>query len=253
MSWVDSHCHLGMIDAEFSEVLDRAEGAGVALVVDVGVDLASSAAAAERAAADTRVVATAGIHPNDCAHFGDTEERALNQIASQPEVVAIGETGMDLYRDRTDPADQEKAFRAQIQMAKELGKALIVHCRDAYGEVRHVLADEEPPERVVMHCFAGDADDARHFLDLGAYLSIAGPVTFESAKALQAVVRGLPLDRLLVETDSPFLSPHPLRGRPNEPARVALVGEAVAEILGHETGEVAEVTSANARSVFGKG
>lgn len=250
ITWFDSHCHPYMAKASVAEQVERALAAGVDGMVIVGVDLDSSEEAIEHACLYDGVYAAVGVHPNESQ---DAPIDAIRDLASHSKAVAIGETGMDFYRDRVSPREQEVAFRAQIELAKELDKALIIHCRSAHPEVKTILGLEDPPERFVMHCFTGSADDGREYIDLGAVLSFAGPVTFANAPELRDAARELPLESMLVETDSPFLSPHPYRGKPNEPARVCLVGEAIAQIKSVQPAVVAAATTANARQLFGIG
>lgn len=219
-------------------------------MVIVGVDLDTSEEAIELACLYEGVYAAVGVHPNES---DDAPIDAIRDLAGHPKAVAIGETGIDLYRDQVPLERQEAAFRAHIQVAKETGKALIIHGRDAHPEVKRILSSEDPPERFVMHCFLGTTDDGRDYIELGAYLSLAGPVTFTNASELQHAVLELPLEPMVVETDSPYLAPHPFRGKPNEPARVALVGEAIAHIKAVEPGVIADITTANARRLFGVG
>jgi TatD DNase family protein len=164
--------------------------------------------------------------------------------------VGIGEAGLDHYRKSAPPGDQERAFRSQITVAKDVGVALVVHTRDAQADTKRVLRDEGPPEHLVMHCFSGDADDARDYLDLGAVLSFSGTVTFRNAPGVQDAARVCPLDRLLLETDSPFLSPHPYRGRPNSPARIPVIGAFVAALKDITPEDLSDRVAATARDVW---
>lgn len=241
-----------MADEPAIDQIERARLADVSSMVVVGVDFETSLLAAEIAALEEGVYAAVGIHPNAAAELDETAIDDLRDLAAAPDVVAIGETGMDHYREGAPAEIQERAFRAHIALAKELDLALVVHARDAHDDTKRILADEGPPPRLVMHCFSGDESDGRDYLELGAWLSFAGPVTFQNAHVLRAAAAELPIERMLVETDSPFLSPHPFRGKPNEPARVALVGEALAELKGLAVAEVAEVTTANAVELFGR-
>lgn len=251
MSWFDTHCHVYLGDQPADEQVARARAAGVGEMVIVGVDLETSLTAIEIAAEDDGLYASVGIHPNDCGGFDDGDSERLEELVAHPKVVAIGETGIDLYRDRVDFETQERAFRAQIELAKQNEKALIVHTRNAHAETKEVLESAGPPPRFVMHCFSGTVDDGDDYLALGATISVAGPVTFKNAPELRDAVTRLPLESLVVETDSPFLSPHPFRGQANEPGRVVLVGEAIAALKAVPPDEVASATTANARSLFG--
>lgn len=240
-----------MADEPASEQIERARDGGVEQMVVVGVDIDSSVVAAEIAALAEGVYAAVGIHPNEAGQFDAAVLDDLRDLASAPHVVAIGETGLDQYRQGATAEAQEAAFRAHIGLAKECDLALVIHSRDAASETKRILADEGPPPRFVMHCFSGDEADGRDYLELGAVLSFAGPVTFSNAGDLRAAAAALPLERLVVETDSPFLSPHPFRGKANEPARVSLVGEAIADLKGMDAAEVEVITTTNAMALFG--
>jgi TatD DNase family protein len=248
VSWVDSHCHLySLTDPEGA--IERAREAGVAEMVCVGTDLVTSRQAIELAVRHPDVRATAGLHPHD-ASKRDAEWEQLESLAEADEVVGIGETGFDFHYLHSPADEQETAFRAQIRLAKRLDRALVVHSRDAWDATFRVLADEGPPYRTVMHCFTGGPDEARRALDLGAYLSYSGIVTFPDADDVRAAAAITPLDRLLVETDAPYLAPVPSRGRENEPGLVPLVGAAVAGATGRAEDEIAACTAANANTAF---
>ncbi len=264
MEWVDTHCHIylsgegeagGGAAGDVAEVLARAEAAGVKRVVVVGIDPESSEKAVLIAASDPRCMATVGLHPNSAGQLSATVEESLRALAGRSEVVGVGETGMDFYRMGADPTIQEKAFRFHIDLARQVEKPVVVHVREAHEATRRILEDEAeraPLPPLVMHCFSGSSEDAQAYLELGAYLSFAGPITFRTAnaRALRKVAEAVPLERCLVETDSPFLSPHPYGGTPNEPARAALVGEELARLKGIPAAEVARVTTENASAVF---
>jgi TatD DNase family protein len=249
VNWIDSHCHLDALE-DVEGALRRARAAGVEEMVTVGTDLETSRRCIEVAASTPGVWATVGIHPHDAHGFGDAELGEVVRLAAAAKVVAIGEAGLDYYRDLSPREDQRRAFRAQIRVAKELGKALVLHVREALGDVFGVLAEEGPPERLVFHCFSGGADEARRAVELGGHVSFAGNVSYKSAETLRDAARVVPLDRLLVETDSPYLAPIPHRGKPNEPALVVAVGAALASATGRPVDEIGEATAANARSVF---
>jgi TatD DNase family protein len=247
-SWVDSHSHLySLTDPEGA--IERAREAGVTAMVCVGTDLEASRQAVELAARHAEVRATAGLHPHDASKLA-TEWDQLAALAEAHDVVGIGETGFDFHYLHSPADEQETAFRAQIRLAKRRDRALVVHSRDAWDATFRVLADEEPPSRTVMHCFTGGPDEARRALDLGAYLSYSGIVTFPDADDVRAAAEITPLDRVLVETDAPYLAPVPRRGRENEPGLVPLVGAAVAAATGQSESEIAERTAANAHAVF---
>ena len=256
---VDSHTHLDAT-AHNSELtpqrnLDMAAQAGVSHVIDVGVDVASSRAAAAHAEAFGNVWAAAAVHPNDAPGAADlpSDLAEIAGLAALPQVRAVGETGLDYFRTR-DPAAQQvqhESFRAHIEIAKATGKALVIHDRDAHADVMRVLADAGPPERVVFHCFSGDADMARECARRGWYVSFAGTVTFRNAKDLQAALPEVPDRLLLVETDAPYLTPTPYRGRRNAPYLLPLTVRFMAHAR-DTTGEAlaAQLTS-NAADVFG--
>jgi TatD DNase family protein len=248
-AWVDSHCHLPFLSAGVEPALERARDAGVVGMVSVGTDLASSRDALGVARAHGQVRATVGLHPHDASRLAD-EWDELVALAREPEVVAVGECGFDLYY-RHSPYDaQERAFREQIDLAKSISLPLVVHTRDAWDDTFRVLDDAGPPERIVFHCFTGGPDDARRALDRGATLSFSGIVSFKNAEPVRAAAALTPLDRMLVETDAPYLAPVPHRGRENEPAYVAAVGAALAATLGCDPVAVAEATRANAKALF---
>jgi TatD DNase family protein len=249
-TWVDSHCHLDSLNGDLEEYLERASGSGVECLVTIGTDLQSSRTAIELAGRHDRVWAAVGVHPHDAKSFNDQAADAVEEMATNPRVVAVGEVGMDFYRDHAGAESQERAFRAQIDVAKRVGKPLVMHIRDAFREVLAVLREVGPPERLVFHCFSGGADEARRAVELGGHVSFAGNVSYKSAETLREAARAVPLDRLLVETDSPYLAPVPHRGKPNEPALVVAVGAALASATGRSVDEIGEATAANARSVF---
>jgi len=250
VTWVDSHCHLySLTDPE--RAIERAREAGVTAMVCVGTDLETSRQAIDLAARHPDVRATVGLHPHDASKLGDEWAR-LEALAESGEVVGVGETGLHFHYLHSPAAEQEAAFRAQIQLAKRLDRALVVHSRDAWHDTFRVLADERPPSRTVLHCFTGGPGEARRALDLDAFLSFSGIVTFPGADEVRAAAGITPLDKLLVETDAPYLAPVPRRGRENEPALVSLVGGAVAAAAGQAEAEIAERTAANAAVVFSR-
>jgi TatD DNase family protein len=250
--YTDTHCHLALIDGDepVEDTVRRAQKAGVTTLVTVGVDLASSAEAVHVASSFDEVWASVGIHPHNAIEATDHVLRRLVSVARHPQVVAIGETGLDYFREHSPRVRQEESFREHIRLAKELDKALVVHCRDAHDDVVGILVDERPPDRVVFHCFSGDVALVETCADHGWYLSFAGNLTFKNAPGLREAAAAAPLDLLVTETDSPYLSPHPYRGQPNEPARVKLVVEQLAALHGVAPEEMATRTTANARRLF---
>nr|WP_225954576.1 TatD family hydrolase [Kibdelosporangium phytohabitans] len=251
---VDAHTHLdacGAKDAaDVSTLVDRAESVGIARVITVADDLAAAVWAADASEWDDRVFAATAVHPTRTAEFTDEDKAVLERLATRPRVVAIGETGLDYYWDYSPPAAQQEAFRWHIDLAKRAGKPLMIHDRDAHDDVMRVLHEEGAPERVVFHCFSGDEEFARKCVDEGFVLSFAGAVTFRNAKELRAAARIVPGDQLLVETDAPFLTPHPFRGRPNEPYCAAYTVRDLAELRGEDVGDVAAAVRDTAERVF---
>jgi TatD DNase family protein len=250
VTWVDSHCHLTSLGGGADAALERAREAGVEAVVCVGTDLATSQEAVDAAARHGDVVPTVGLHPHEASKLA-AEWDGLEAMAGGAEVVAVGETGFDLYYRHSEPAEQEAAFRAQIGLAHRLGRALVIHTRDAWDDTFRVLHDTGVPDRTVFHCFTGGPEEARRALALGAYLSFSGIVSFKNADAVRAAAAETPLDRMLVETDAPYLAPVPHRGRENEPAWVVDVGAALAAAIDRPVDEVASATRGNAAAVFG--
>ncbi|CAN5352243.1 hypothetical protein BH23ACT7_BH23ACT7_05090 [soil metagenome] len=248
--YTDTHCHLELMDAPSDEVVGRARAAGVTTLVTVGIDLATSAQCVQTAGAEPGVWASVGIHPNNAIEATDHVLRMLAQLAQHPRVVGIGETGLDWFRDHTPPVRQEESFREHIRLAKELDKALIIHDRDAHDDVVRVLDDERAPDRTVFHCFSGGPDLVERCAERGWFVSFAGNLTFRNAPALREIAAAVPPSLLVTETDSPYLSPHPHRGKPNEPARVPLTVAQLGELHGMTPEEMGAVTSANARRLF---
>ncbi|HEY2430418.1 MAG TPA: TatD family hydrolase [Acidimicrobiales bacterium] len=249
MAWTDSHCHVAY-DGVGLDAVARAAASGVTRVVAIGTDVETSreAIAAARACRDQglAVWATVGLHPHDAA----VGVAGLDLLLDEPEVVAVGECGLDYHYEHSPRADQLTAFAAQVEMAEAAEQALVVHTREAWDDTFSVLDSVGVPERTVIHCFSGGPDEARRCLDRGAYLSFSGIVTFKNAGDVREAAALCPLDRLLVETDAPYLAPVPHRGKGNEPAWVALVGAAVAEVRGVDTEVVETATWANAAVVF---
>ncbi|MCL6626435.1 TatD family hydrolase [Alicyclobacillus shizuokensis] len=250
----DSHCHL--FDDRFRDDLDavlkRARQAGVTGFVVPGVDLATGEQALALARQHGDIYAAVGLHPESLAEASLADVPAIAALTQDERVVAVGEIGLDYYWD-TAPRDvQQEVLRAQLRLAKERRLPVIIHNRDATLDTVRLLEEEAAPELTgVMHCFSADWPAAERCLAIGFYISFGGPVTFKSNKVLQEVAARVPDDRLLVETDSPYLSPHPLRGKRNEPERVRLVAEKLAELRGQTVDEVARLTTGNARRLFG--
>ena len=231
---IDSHCHIGHIERPSGDVLAEARAAGVDSVIDIGMGLMESRASAERASTTIGVYACVGIHPNDLTEFESDPDgtlRALRDIvASSDRVVGIGETGLDFYRDRWTPEQQERSFLAHIALAKDVDRTLVIHCRNAHDDVLRVLDDEGAPDRVVMHCFSGDVAFAHACNERGFYSSFAGNITYKRNDDLRDAARVVDEQLLLVETDAPFLTPEPFRGKPNAPALVVHAAQRLADV-----------------------
>ena len=257
---VDTHCHLDVTHRhsglEPGTAIDWAAEVGVSRIVQIGCDVGGSQWAVEAAERWPGVVAGVAIHPNDAARLGPDLPAALavvEGLAGHPRVRAVGETGLDYYRTRDEAghAVQRRAFAEHIALAKAYDKTLVVHDRDAHADVLEVLDREGPPDRIVMHCFSGDADFARDCLDRGAYLSFAGPVTFKPNESLRAALAVTPLDRVLVETDAPYLTPMPFRGRPNASYLVPHTVRFMADTLGLDVEVLGTALADNASAAFG--
>jgi TatD DNase family protein len=255
---IDSHAHLDMphFDADRDSVIARAQAAGVAAILTLGVDAASSQRAVTLAQRYHQVFAAVGIHPHEAEHATPEVYRTLMELARAREanrIIAWGEIGLDYHYLHAPRETQHREFRRQIRMARELDLPICIHSREAHDDVLAILDEEKAADvGVVMHCFSGDALVASRCLDLGFYLSFAGPVTFTNARALAAVVPLVPAERLLIETDSPYLSPHPWRGRDyrNEPARVATIAARLAELRGVSVEAIGQAAAQNFAALF---
>lgn len=256
MSLVDSHAHLDFEDfqGDVDGVVARAAAAGVDRIVVVGLwrSPGNFGNALELARSRPAVfAATAGIHPHECARVPEADWEESARLAADPVVVGVGETGLDYHYDLSPRDVQKASFRRSLRIAHAVGKPVVVHVREAEDDCFAILREEGVPSAGgVIHCFTGDRAAARAYLDLGLHISVAGIVTFKAADEIREAVRLVPRDRLLVETDSPFLAPVPFRGKRNEPAHVVHVASKVAELWGVSASEVAEVTTANAKRLF---
>ncbi len=247
----DSHCHLNFPDyaQDRKTVIERAEEKGVGLMINVGCDLESSKSSLRLAEEYENIYATVGLHPHDARLFSDEVAKELSKLADHPKVVAIGETGLDYHRNLSSAEEQERAFRAQIELSKEKDLPVVIHDRDAHDAILKIL-NEEKVTFGVMHCFSGDWELAQKVLDMGLYISLAGVVTFKNAAALQEVARKVPLDRLLMETDAPFLSPVPYRGKRNEPSYLLQTASSIAELRGISVEALSRKIYDNTRTLF---
>lgn len=253
LNLIDSHAHIYYRDyaGDFDEMLQRAADAGIAAMLVVGTDIESSRESVELAEKHPQLYAAVGIHPHDAGRVTDSCYGVIRDLAlSSTKVVAIGEIGLDFYRDRSPRADQEKVFRSFLRMANELDKPVIIHDRDAHQQVLDCLR-EEHAHQGVLHCFSGDRAMASEVLALGFYISIPGTITYPANAALREVVRTTSIDRMLLETDCPYLTPVPHRGKRNEPAYARLTAERVAEVKGLALADVARITTKNVRDLFG--
>jgi len=255
MRLFDTHAHLHFPDYadDLDAVLERARASGVLGVVTIGTDRETNDSVVELARRLPDVWATVGIHPHDAGEVEDNDFAEMERLArSEPKVVGFGEMGLDFFRNLSPPDAQREVFRRQIHMARDVRKPLVIHCRDAHDETLAILAEERAREiGGVMHCFSGDVEIARRCLDLGLFISLAGPVTYKNARALPAVARFVPEDRLVVETDCPYLPPTPHRGKRNEPAYVALTAAFVAGLRGADPEALGAELTANAARLFG--
>ncbi|MBK7643533.1 MAG: TatD family hydrolase [Planctomycetes bacterium] len=250
----DTHAHVTWesFDADREEVFARAAREGISRIVLVGTDLASSRAVAECARGRAGVYPTAGIHPHDAQHADAATRAAIEELCAAPECVAVGETGLDWFKQFSPREAQLASFRWQLALARRLDKPVIVHCRDAHEDVLELLR-EQRGVRGVMHCYSLGAEELPHYLELGMYISFSGVVTYPKNERNREAARAVPLERLLVETDCPFLAPQSRRGKRNEPAFLRETLGEIARLRGAQTEELARATSANAQRLFGFG
>ena len=265
----DSHTHMnngGLSDSQRDRIAKDIETSAVSYVVDIGYDIESSVVASKHAEKYPWCYATAGIHPHDAKSMDDMSIPMLKALAKKPKVKAIGEMGLDFFRDHSPRDVQRQCFRAQIRLANELKMPIVVHSRDADGEVLDILREEQafsnerkswfpqtsvsPDARVLLHCFSGSKEIAMQYVKLGAMISIAGPITYRNAAKSIAVVEAVPIEYLLIETDAPYLTPEPLRGQKNKSANVEYVARKIAEIKNMSYEDVAKITCENAKRFY---
>jgi TatD DNase family protein len=251
---VDTHAHLDdrRLRADLPAILDRASNAGVSQIIAIGITAASSNGSLELARANRGIFASIGIHPNEAAEVGQEDWPRILDMLGSPGIVAIGETGLDRYWHHTPFTQQQEWFDRHLALARQHDLAIVIHCRDCQQNIIQQLRQFGAPIRGVMHSFTGSWDDAEAYLSFGLHLSFAGMITFtnKALDPLREVAARMPLDRLLVETDSPYLTPHPFRGKINEPARVALTAAKLAEIRGLTPEDLAAISTQNARALF---
>jgi TatD DNase family protein len=254
---VDTHAHLGLCEPDERELVAAASRAGVKRILTVGLGEDSNPGAVAAAESYEEVFAAVGRHPNGTDGFDEVAAEAIEELCSRPGVVAVGETGLDFYRDRAEPDSQRRAFSAQISIARRTGKALVVHLRDPEGsedavsEAFRTLEEQGEGVEVILHCFSAGPVWAERAAERGWYCSFAGNLTYPKSEGLRAAAAVVPEDRLLVESDSPFLAPQPVRGKPNQPANVVATAERLAEVRGVPYGEIERIVEANAARVLG--
>jgi TatD DNase family protein len=254
---IDTHAHLALCEPDDDQLLAAAREAGVRRILTVGLGEDTNPEAVRAAERDEEVFAAVGRHPNSADGFDEAAASAIGELAARPEVVAIGETGLDFYRDRAEPEDQRRAFSAQISIARGAGKPVVIHLRDedgsedAVSEAFGTLTEEADGVPVILHCFSAGPRWAERAAEHGWYCSFAGNLTYPKAEPIREAAALVPDDRLLVETDSPFLAPQPVRGKPNQPANVVATAERLAEVRGVPYGELERTVEANAARVFG--
>ncbi len=261
--FIDTHCHLNFhqFDADRELVVQRAVDAGVGIIINPAVDLATSRQAIALAERYPGVYAQVGVHPNDAADFSAATVAELAELALHPKVVAIGEIGLDYYWQRVPHEQQQAAFEAQLDLAARLDLPVVLHCRDAHADLRAILRNwtpgarwQRPPQAIlgVLHAYSGDLAMAEEAFGWNMALSFGGPLTFRNARELHSLLALLPLERLLLETDAPYLTPHPHRGQRNEPAYIPLIARGLAEIKSSDLASVGQATTALAHAVFAK-
>ncbi|KPK40324.1 MAG: hypothetical protein AMJ78_07325 [Omnitrophica WOR_2 bacterium SM23_29] len=257
MKLVDTHCHLDFEDfnSDREDVIRRASEVGIKFMINIGSSLKGSRESIALADRYDSIYASVGIHPHDAKELTDEALEELKKLAKHKKVVAIGEVGLDYYRDLSPRDIQRRAFRKFIGMAKDINRPLIIHCREAKEDLLKILDEEiRPPVRGVIHCFPSDEDFLRHALDLGLYVSFTCNLTFKNASKLRRLVEEkVPMDRLLLETDAPFLAPEGFRGKRNEPSYITYLVEELAKVKGLTKEDIARVTSWNSMRLFGVG
>lgn len=248
----DSHAHIDdeRFDADREEVIARATAAGVSLIVNVGADMESSARSMALAEKYQLIYAAVGMHPHDAKNMQEQDYIRLERWADHPKVVAIGEIGLDYHYDLSPRPVQKEVFLRQLDLARKTGKPFIVHEREAHADTLDIIRVAAKGLEGVFHCFSGSVETAREYLKMGFYISVAGPVTFAKSVKTKEVAKYAPLDRLLVETDAPYLTPHPFRGKRNEPAYVRLVAEEIAKLRNLSLEELAEATTNNVKRLL---
>ncbi|NLY76766.1 MAG: TatD family hydrolase [Tissierellia bacterium] len=250
---IDSHAHLDdeRFDKDRDDIIKSLYESYVELVINPGADLNSSIKAVALAEKYDNIYAAVGVHPHSASEMDQSTMDILRSFAAREKVVAIGEIGLDYYYDNSPRDVQRRWFREQLRLAKEVDLPVIIHSRDAAGDTMEILKEEQDGRLTgVLHCYSGSVEMAEEYIKLGFYISLAGPVTFKNAKVPKEVAKAVPLDKLLIETDSPYMTPEPYRGKRNEPKYVRYVAETIAELRGISLEELAEKTSENAKKLF---
>ncbi|UCG45951.1 MAG: TatD family hydrolase [Candidatus Bathyarchaeota archaeon] len=249
---IDTHAHLqwASFNKDREKVIERAREAGVKRIVNIGFDIKGSQSAVRQAESHMGLYATVGVHPHNASQLGSVALNELKKLAESSKVVAIGEIGLDYYRDLSPRDVQRRAFEAQLSLAEELDLPVVVHNREAHTETLNALSDFRGRGEIIMHCFSGSSGKAEEYIGLGFYLSFAGTVTFPNAHSLRETVARVDLGRMLIETDSPWLAPQRVRGRRNEPAFLPFIAEEIAKLKGISIDELAKATTENANEVF---
>lgn len=252
MKLIDTHCHINQKDVfpKPGDTVREANEKGVNRLIVVGVDEASCRRAIELADEHHKVFAIVGLHPNYTAAYSKNDLLWIEELAKHPKAVAIGEIGLDYHWDYSPKDKQARALKEQLSLARRIGKPVVFHCRKAYSELLDVL-EQVPPIPYLFHCFSGTREDATRAVKLDAYFGIDGPITYKNSQELRNLVNELPRERLVIETDSPYLTPHPHRGKPNSPAFLPLVNSGLAAALSLSSNECAELTTRNACRFFG--
>lgn len=253
---IDTHAHLDFPDykSDLESVLSRAKEAGVGYIINVGTSLAASKKSVTLANRFDNIYASIGIHPHDASKVSEQDWLAIESLVREPKVIAIGETGLDYYRNRSPHEDQQRIFRKHLTLAKTHNLPVIIHCREADSDCLTILQEHKNGNlRGVVHCFSGTREMARKYIELGFYISFAGPITFSNVNSLREVAKSIPVERVLLETDCPFLSPQPKRGERNEPSYLSYVIPVLADIYGLSVQDIRRITTFNAHKLFGIG
>lgn len=251
---VDSHAHLDdkRFDNDREDIIKNLKENNIEFIVNPGADLETSKKAVNLAKNNDNIYAAVGVHPHDVKDMDKNTIEELRKLAEEEKVVAIGEIGLDYYYDNSPRELQKKWFREQIKLAKELDLPIIIHDRDAHEDTYNILKEENDEKlRGIMHCYQSSLEMSSQFIDLGFFISLAGPITFKNAKTPKEVAKGVSLDNLLIETDSPYLTPHPYRGKRNEPKHVKYVAQTIADLKNISIEEVMEKTRNNTKKIFG--